>query len=320
MRASIFDARCFKAVLTLLLGSCLWVSYAWAGAPDTYTRLDVPGAVVTIASGVNPDGLVVGWYCQQLPCGASRSRGFLLHDGIYTPINVPTSADRTVIGTQARYISPQGVVLGNYFSLENSIVRIRGFAWFEGTFTFFDAPSAAFDNPTDPQHIIPRALNAKGEVVGCIHGRDTMGSMHGFTYKDGDFIRLADEATMTNGITNSGDVVGLDFMTGTGYLIDSAGNRETIAFPNANATEAWDINSRGEIVGVAWTNNGTVPHAYLRSKSGAYRLVDPDGALTAQAFSISADGTVVGTYRDATGPQCAITACAHGFLLQRGTD
>ncbi|HUQ50258.1 MAG TPA: hypothetical protein VM056_06045 [Terriglobales bacterium] len=320
MRSTIFNAKCLQVVLLLVLGNSLLVSNAWAGAPDRYTKLDVPGALITVASGVNPDGLVVGWYCQQLPCNASRFRGFLLQDGIYTSIHVPTSADRTVIGTQARYISAQGVVLGNYYSLENSIVRIRGFAWFEGTFTYFDAPSSAFDNPNDPQHIIPRALNANGDVVGCIHGKNTMSSMHGFTFKDGAFIALTDEATMTNGITSSGDVVGLDFMTGTGYLIDSAGNRETISFPNAFATEAWDINSRGEIVGVAWTNNGTVPHAYLRSKRGDYRLIDPVGALTAQAFGISSNGTVVGAYRDATGTQCSTTACAHGFLLQRGDD
>lgn len=320
MKANVFNARCLAMVLMVAVTTFTWINQSWAEGPETYTKLDVPGAVVTVASGVNPDGLVVGWYCQQLPCNASRFRGFLLQGGVYTTIHVPASPDRQVIGTQSRYISPQGVVLGNYFSLENAIVRLRGFAWYEGTFTYFDAPSSAFDDPADPQNIIPRAINASGDIVGCIHGRNTMESMHGFTFKDGTFTTVADGFTMTNGITSSGEVVGLDFMTGTGYLIDSAGNQETLTFPGAFATEAWDINSRGEIVGVAWTNSGTVPHAYLRGKDGVYRVIDPAGALAAQAFGISSNGTVVGSYRDATGSQCATTACTHGFLLQRGED
>ncbi|HUS18205.1 MAG TPA: hypothetical protein VMZ25_01020 [Terriglobales bacterium] len=320
MKSNVCNARCLAMVLAVMVAALTGVSESRAGTPETYTKLDVPGAVVTIASGVNPDGSVVGWYCQQLPCNASRFRGFLLQGGVYTTIHVPASPDRPAIGTQARYISPQGVVLGNYFSLENAIVRQRGFAWYEGTFTFFDAPSTAFDNPADPQHIIPRAINANGDIVGCIHGRNTMESMHGFTFKNGAFTTVPDGFTMNNGITSAGDVVGLDFMTGTGYLMDSAGNQETLTFPGAYATEAWDINARGEIVGVAWTNSGTVPHAYLRGKGGVYRVIDPAGALAAQAFGISSNGTVVGSYRDASGSQCGTTPCTHGFVLGRGEE
>jgi uncharacterized membrane protein len=320
MKSDVSNPMRAAIVLLVVAATFTCINKSWAGEPETFTKLDVPGALVTVASGVNPDGFVVGWYCQQLPCNASRFRGFLLQNGAYTTIHVPSSADRQVVGTQARYISPQGIVLGNYFSLENAVVRMRGFAWFQGTFTYFDAPSSAFDNPSDPQNIIPRAINANGDIVGCIHGANSMESMHGFTFKDGSFTTLTDGFTMTNGITSAGTVVGLDFMTGTGYLVDSEGNQETLSFPGAVATEAWDLNAKGEVVGVAWTNSGTVAHGFLRQKDGTYRLLDPPGALAAQAFGINANGTVVGTYRDATGTQCAATPCAHGFLFQRGED
>jgi len=297
---------------------------AWAARREVTTKIDVPGAVVTIASGMNGEGVIVGWFCRQLPCNATRQRGFLLSEGEFTYIDVPNSADRPAIGTQPRYISPQGVVIGAYFTLEDgasvAMPRYRGFAWYEGAFTYFDAPDWIYDNPASPHSIIPRAINSKGQIVGCIHDRDTMDSMHGFLLSNGVFTKYALGNTMHNGITKFGGIVGADFTTATGYHIDKFGNVEPVVMPGADETYAWDINSRGEIVGIAWTNGDTVQHAFLRSKRGDYRLVDPDGALAAQAFGISSSGSVVGDYRDANGTQCATTACVHGFLLQRGED
>ena len=297
---------------------------AWAARREVTTKIDVPGAVVTIASGMNGEGVIVGWFCRQLPCNATRQRGFLLSEGEFTYIDVPNSADRPAIGTQPRYISPQGVVIGAYFTLEDgasvAMPRYRGFAWYEGAFTYFDAPDWIYDNPASPHSIIPRAINSKGQIVGCIHDRDTMDSMHGFLLSNGVFTKYALGNTMHNGITKFGGIVGADFTTATGYHIDKFGNVEPVVMPGADETYAWDINSRGEIVGIAWTNGDTVQHAFLRSKRGDYRLVDPDGALAAQAFGISSGGSVVGDYRDAVGTQCATTACVHGFLLQRGED
>jgi len=305
---------------------------ASASRPEVTTKIDVPGAVVTVASGINPDGVIVGWYCLKLPCNALNTRGFLLDSTGLQSIDVPNTPDRPALGTQPRYISPQGVVIGAYFSElfkqgdGTMAPRFRGFAWFQGTFTFFDAPDETsdgqpvYDNPSWPHSIIPRAINAKGDIVGCIHDKDQMDSMHGFMLSDGQFTRLAPGNTMNNGVTESGDFVGLDFMNLNGYHIDNSGNVETLTMPGAQETYAWDINSRGEIVGVAWTDNDTVQHAFFRSKKGDYRLIDPDGSLAAAAFGINSSGDIVGNYRDGVGPQCRTTACVHGFLVQRGDE
>lgn len=305
---------------------------ASATGQEVFTKVDIKGAVATVASGINPDGAIVGWYCLKLPCNSANTHGFLLSKGMVAYIDVPSSSEHPATGTQPRYISPQGVVIGAYFTLEDGASvkapRFRGFAWYQGTFKYFDAPALTsenqpvYDNPSSPHSIIPRSINARGEIVGCIHDKDQMDSMHGFLLnpETGAFSRLAAGMTMNNGITDAGDIVGLDFMSATGYHRDKSGNVETISVPDALETDAWDINSRGEIVGAAFTDpNTNNSHAFLRSKGGDYSFIDPDGALTATAFGINSNGEVVGNYRDidARDPRCATTACVHGFLLGR---
>ena len=135
--------------------------------------------------------------------------------------------------------------------------------------------------------------------------------------------------TMNNGVNAEGEIVGLDNSSTTAYHIDKFGIVERFSFPDTDATNAWDINSKGEIVGQAFTNGGTVSHAFLRSwaqvdgilpaHSLDYRFIDPTGALSSTAFGISSNGNVVGQYRDSFS-NCSVNACVHGFLLQRGDD
>ncbi len=331
----------WRAVISAGLVLTIMATPAWAGRPETFKQIDFQKhgqtAVVTVASSINGDGFVVGWYCMQLPCNAASFRGFLRDpDGRFHDIVVPTTDQPGAIGTQARYISPQGVVIGAYLTLEDGATlgnpRFRGFACAASScsdpnarFTYFDAPEQdAYGNPVYdhsgsmvPHSIIPRAINANGDLVGCIHDIDQMDSMHGFLLRDRAFTRLANGMTMNNGINAEGEIVGLDNSNTTAYRIDKSGNVERLAFPGADDTLAWDINSNGEIVGQAFTNGFTVAHAFLRSKDGDYRFIDPTGALSAVAFGIASNGNVVGQYRDSV-TNCSTTACVHGFLLQRG--
>jgi len=313
-------------VLLALLSA---ISTARGSRPETTTKIDVPGAVVTVASGINGDGAIVGWYCLQLCTTPARFHGFMLKDDVRTYIDVPNSSDHPAIGTQPRYISPQGVVIGAYLTLEDGATlknpRFRGFAWFEGTFTYFDAPDWIYDNPSYPHSIIPRAINANGDLVGCIHDKNQGDSMHAFLLSGGAFTKDPAGMTMNNGVNAEGEIVGLDNSGTTAYHIDKFGIVERFSFrdpvtdADADATNAWDINSKGEIVGQAFTNGGTVSHAFLRSRALDYRFIDPTGALSSTAFGISSNGNVVGQYRDSFS-NCSVKACVHGFLLQRGND
>ncbi len=321
----------WRAFILLALLSA--ISTARGSRPETTTKIDVPGAVVTVASGINGDGTIVGWYCLQ-PCSTpARFHGFMLKDDVWTYIDVPNSSDHPAIGTQPRYISPQGIVIGAYLTLEDGATlanpRFRGFAWFEGTFTYLDAPDWIYDNPSYPHSIIPRAINANGDLVGCIHDKNQGDSMHAFLLSGGAFTKDPAGMTMNNGVNAEGEIVGLDNSSTTAYHINKFGIVERFSFPDTDATNAWDINSKGEIVGQAFTNGGTVSHAFLRSwaqvdgilpaHSLDYRFIDPTGALSSTAFGISSNGNVVGQYRDSFS-NCSVNACVHGFLLQRGDD
>jgi hypothetical protein len=317
-----------RALFVSIFGLLLLAVEAFAARPEITSTIDPPGALVTAGSGINADGFVVGWYCLHTPCNAATFRGFLRNpDGSFQDVIVPNEGGHPAIGTQARYISPQGVIVGDYLTLEDGATiakpRFRGFACLASNcsgpnaqFTYFDAPDQTadgqpvYDNPSFAHSIIPRAINATGDLVGCIHDRDQAGSMHGFLLHDGSFTRLSDSMTMNNGVNAEGDIVGLDGSSTTAYLIHKSGDVERLADTNADAINAWDINSKGEIVGQAITNNFTVGHAFLRSKDGQYRIIDPSGSVSATAFGISSSGNVVGQYRDVSG--------THGFLVQRG--
>ncbi|MFL6436120.1 MAG: hypothetical protein ACJ71Q_00955 [Terriglobales bacterium] len=328
-------------------------AYASADRPATFTKIDVDGALTTVASGINNDGYIVGWYCLQTPCNGAgtaanpateanpRTRGFVRNpDGSFTFLDAndctPTRTDcHHAIGTQPRYISPQGVVIGAYFTMENGATftnpRFRGFAWFAGQFTYFDVPpdqvDTIYDNPADevPHSIIPRAINANGVIVGCIHDKDQMGTMHGFRLQDGKFTRLAEGMTMNNGVNTQGDIVGLDPMNLTGYHLGSDLNvLERIYFPGTDETDAWGINAQGEIVGQAFTNSFNIGHAFLRNKQGAYNFIDPPGTCASNgcasnAFAVAENGSIVGNYRDSLA-SCSTKACVHGYLRERGND
>jgi len=315
--------KVLENVAAALAALFLFAAPAAASRPQAVT-LDVKNAVVTVASGINADGTIVGWYCLELPCNSAHTRGFLRDkNGMFTDINVPSSSEHPATGTQPRYISPQGVVVGAYFTLEDGAKvgapRFRGFAWYQNQFMYFDAPDLTsdgqpvYDNPSFAHSIIPRAMNAEGQIVGCIHDKDQMGSMHGFVLnpETGAFSRLAMGMTMNNGITESGEIVGIDFAMGTGYHILKSGSVETVSAPGALVTQAWDINSRGEIVGTTLVNG--VQHAFVRSPQGNYSFAEPDAAVAATAFGINSEGDVVGNYLDTNG-------AVHGFLAPRGSD
>src|SRR5882724_5723988 len=82
---------------------------------------------------------------------------------------------------------------------------------------------------------------------------------------------------------------------------------KTIDFPGAASTQAWGINSRGDIVGY-YVSADKSSHGFLLS-GGHFASIDYPGAAVTMINGIGARGEIVGDYG------VTLTSPLHGFLL-----
>jgi hypothetical protein len=322
----------------VLVAAMLLACVATASAASTErfvpTTVHYPGSTSTAARGINNSGDIVGTYACAAACinpltgevSAAGIHGFLLQDGVYTRIDVP-AAGRTQ--TIARGIGEHGIVVGHYTAADVQ----HGFAYFAGHYVYpIDVPAELFDHPDSPvRHTLPVRISPRGDIVGCIHeGNATMTTMHGFLLRRGRFSVLStphyegdtssrDPDTMNNGVAPSGPIVGFYLSSGVSYITDKRhAITTTFTFEGDLFTLAWDINARGDIVGVRGDNPANTvgaavnPRGFLRTKDGDYRTLEVQGALNTQVFGINDRRLIVGQYTDATG--------THGFVYRLKRD
>jgi uncharacterized membrane protein len=311
---------------------------ARAATTETFvpTTIDYPGSTSTTARGINNSGNVVGTYLCAAACinpltgeiSAAGTHGFLFQDGIYTRIDVPADG-RTQ--TVARGIGVQGIIVGHYTAAGVQ----HGFAYFLGRYIYpIDAPAEIFDNPDFPvRHTLPVRISPRGDIVGCIHEDNiAMTTMHGFLLRRGRWTVLStphfagdttsrDPDTMNNGGAEAGNIVGFYSTAGVSYITNrNNAIATTFTFEGDLFTLAWDVNAKGEIVGVRGDNAANtvgVPvnaRGFLRTRDGHYRTLEVQGASNTQVFGINDRRSIVGVYTDVTG--------THGFVhrLQRNNQ
>jgi len=103
-------------------------------------------------------------------------------------------------------------------------------------------------------------------------------------------------------------LLALGFLLGVTFNVLGQGPTfTTIDFPGAAGTQAWGINTRGDVVG-EYTVAG-VTHGFLLS-GGNYTAIDFPGATSTRAVAINPRGDIVGSYTSA--------GVTHGFLLSGG--
>ena len=328
----------FPRLAAVLAAAMLLACAATASAATTETfvptTVHYPGSTSTAARGINDSRDIVGTYFCAAPCvnpqtaevSAAGTHGFLLQDGVYTRIDVPAEG-RTA--TTARGIGEHGVIVGHYTAAGVQ----HGFAYVYGHYMYpIDVPAELFDNPGSPaRHTLPVRISPRGDIVGCIHeGTAVMTTMHGFLLRRGRFSVLStphyagdtssrDPDTMNNGVAPSGEIVGFYLSSGVSYIADE---RHTVAttftFEGDLFTLAWDVNARGDIVGVRGDNAANTvgsavnPRGFLRTRHGDYRTLEVQGALSTQVFGINTRRDIVGLYTDATG--------THGFVYRLKRD
>src|SRR5262249_8648735 len=91
------------------------VRHGFLLSQGVYTTLDVPGASLTVAEGINNAGVIVGAYFD----AKGNEHGFVLSQGVYTTIDVPKST-ATATATQINSINAQGQIVGFYLDVNGT--------------------------------------------------------------------------------------------------------------------------------------------------------------------------------------------------------
>ena len=257
---------------------------------DTFV---VKEAAFTQPQGINSAGDVVGWYTD----AAKHSHGFIRHAGVITTIDFEKADHTLADNTTLRGIGPDGEIVGTYRDNSEEGAASHGFKRTpDGVFI----PVQYISNGTTYNVILQRIL-PDGTILGCRHLHDTMGSMKGIMIAGDRATEIDTVASMNNGATPDGHLVigyytTMDDNRTWAYTIEN-GTFTPFAVPRSTNTNAWDVNPRGDIVGVYTDGAGAtqVTHGYVRI-DGRFKTIDVDGASATRAFGINARGDVVGSY------------------------
>lgn len=184
---------------------------------NNYVDLIEPNVVTTgilrqtLATGINDNGVVVGQF-------TGNANSFIYDNGVYTEF---FDDDPTILQTSAEAINNDGVIVGSLFvnnalNPEQGIGPTQeGFIYNNGTFTIINDPNAAVNSEGTIGSFgtVATGINNLGDIVGYYY--DVTGITHGFFYRDGNFTTIdypglaSGEGTFLNGISDSGQIVGL---------------------------------------------------------------------------------------------------------------
>lgn len=162
--------------------------------PDgRFRTIDYPGADYTNVVAINPAGVIVGDFCNDVACG----QGFLrTPDGTFTVINANAGFPTA--------INSVGEITG-FAGLGGGVVY-AGYFWSrDGTFTTFTVPGLLY-----PGYTAPWAINCAGAITGYYWDPNT--GFHGFVRaRDGNittFDAPGSTVTLAFGINSAGIITG----------------------------------------------------------------------------------------------------------------
>lgn len=325
-----------RFIFALALGLLL-IPTRSAAQSFNFSTIDVPCAACpggvarrTAIGEINSRGDIVGVYTDAV----GMQHGFLLSRGQFTTIDVPGAlvGASGMLTTVARGIGPSGDIVGQFVAPVNSAAPpdspaycpavgstacIKGFLYSHGQFTavlFPGHPGAI------PGHITP-----SGDMYGCYHDFDTMGSMFSAAWTrfgdvsiaagGGELLdpTLSFPDSMHGSTTPDGTtIVGFygnsatGFKTTHGYILQN-GVLQTYDVPNSTSTTIWDVNPGLEMVGTYIDSTGK-QHGFVQLPDGTAPItLDFPNAVATVAQGINPAGAIVGQYRDTSGH-------THGFL------
>jgi uncharacterized membrane protein len=187
--------------------------YLFRNSSNSALQIDVPGALATLAGGINQSGRIVGMFCSTTTCSLgypADAHGFLLSQlgGSFATIDYPGA-----LGTSATAINDAGDIVGNYITCQGeysesqllrlpcTFVQLHGFLLSGGTFTNIDPPGSI--------GTYVGGINNAGEVVGTYGEAVFKG--HGFLFKSSVYTIIDVPGASSTGITgvnDQGEIVG----------------------------------------------------------------------------------------------------------------
>jgi hypothetical protein len=221
------------------------------------TRLDVPGALLTLPLGINDQGQVVGGWVgpdatvNPVTGETGPVHGFLWEQGLYTKFDVPGAT------TTAPYeINNRGQIVGNYADAKGAQ---HGFVMRGGRVTTIDHPRAVQARDMTGTRVV--GIDDRGRLVGS-YG-DEAGLIHAWKWEQGRFTDVEPPGGLqaeASEIDNRGRIIGryLDATPKLRSFLLDRGVYKPIDAPGRCDTAASGLNDRGEIViAAAGTTDGT---------------------------------------------------------------
>lgn len=202
--------------------------------------VDVMGADLTVARGVNDAGDVVGMYRVPESGFPEKRHGFIRSQGQYATIDFPGPAGTN---TFAWNVSDDGTIVG-VVSFPDDAFKEHGFVLAKGVWKRIDHPEAVKTFVSD--------IDSRGRMLGTWY--DEAGSEHGFLFEDDTFteVRVIDsDSAFFDALRDSGTTSGVYSDRATrlrrGFVRDKDGRVTTIDHPGLTVVR--DINIHGDLVG-----------------------------------------------------------------------
>ena len=252
-------------------------------AQGTYTQIDVPGSLNTLAFGINTGGDVVGLYADS----TGFAHGFLLSGGTYTTIDYPTSG----LETELYGVNDVGQIVG--FTFGGQV----GFEYdvASGTFTTISFPGSLATYPT--------SINNAGTIAGYyLFGT---GLASGFEYRGGTYKSIRPRRVSSSyvaGISANGTMVG-NFTTmqlTEAIFLFKHGKYEPITIPTTgvNATALGINDAATALVGVYQPTVGTSAGFIYQNK--VVQEVQFPLATSTYAYGVNDSDEVTGFFCDSS--------------------
>jgi len=306
----------------LMLAIILALPSTLSAQSFTYAPINVPGAVLTQARGINNSGEVVGFYETTTACidpdvrvPTCPTKGFKLVNGSYVKLMVPNSVSTAIMG-----VNDYGDLTGFYKKSDGSE---HGFIWYHtNVVRTIDFQRNA---------TVPWAINKAGVVVGQT-GTFPSG---GWIWINGKFSNMnpnngaAPCCESVTGVSNNGILSGLVFQADRFMAwMKKSTDEDFFTYPTGTETECCDTNGTGvnnsiDMIGFTGAQGWFTKHIELNEVESAGETTpkfinvnfpgktatQPPAALPTYPFGLNDKHWIAGTYTDSANH-------THGFVAK----